>query len=281
MKSLTNISNKIQEPTQCCIHCGKSYKKKYNLDKHLIICELLKVGKIRNTLIENNQDEEETIPSQKKMFQMLIELGQKYNKLEEKFEEMNKWIVKKKKKINGIEWLNSNIKPTIIFDNIIDTIIINEEDIKFLFDNSFNDLLNEIFSRTIYNYQKSEDFPIFAFVQKPNLFYIYDLESGWIELSRERLIKFLNKVYMKIFKEFYEWKQTKKTIINSDDHLAIKCDKTLIKISDINFKQESILSKIKSMMYSKMKAADLRSIYRYLQTLKPIANKPEKFTAKS
>ena len=35
------------------------------------------------------------------------------------------------------------------------------------------------------------------------------------------------------------------------------------------------------MMYSKMKASDLRAIFRYLQTQKPIANKPEKFTAKS
>jgi uncharacterized protein YeeX (DUF496 family) len=194
MNNFTNsILNKIKQPAQCCTYCGKSYKKKSNLDKHFVVCELLQVGKKRNSNIERNQDEDEAIPSQQKMFQMLVELGQKYNKLEEKVEEMNKWIVKKKKKINGIEWLNTNIKPTINFHSIIDTIIINEDDIKFLFENSFNDLLNEVFSRTIY----SKDFPIFAFVQKPNLFYIYDSEIGWIELSRERMIKFLNKVHMK------------------------------------------------------------------------------------
>jgi len=263
MNSFTNSTlNKIKQPAQCCIYCGKSYKKKSNLDKHFVICELLQVGKKRNSNIEKNQDEDEPIPSQKKMFQMLIELGQKYNKLEEKVEEMNKWIVKKKKKINGLEWLNANIKPTINFDNIIDKIIINEDDIKFLFHNSFNDLLNEVFSRSIYNHEQSEDFPIFAFVQKPNLFYIYDLESGWIELSRERFIKFLNKVHMKIFKEFYEWKQINKKNIQSDIHLANNCDKTLIKISGLDFKQEQILSKIRNMMYSKMKT-DLKALVEY------------------
>lgn len=255
---INSISNKIKQPAQCCTYCGKNYKKKSNLDKHFVVCELLQVGKKRNSNIERNQDEDEPIPSQQKLFQMLIELGQKYNKLEEKVEEMNKWIVKKKKKINGLEWLNNNIKPTINFDNIIDVIIINEDDIKFLFHNSFNDLLNEVFSRTIY----SENFPIFAFVQKPNLFYIYHSETGWIELSRERLIKFLDKVHMKIFKEFYEWKQAKKSIIQCDTYLANNCDKTLIKISGLDFKQEQILSKIRNMMYSKMKT-DLKTLLEY------------------
>jgi len=35
------------------------------------------------------------------------------------------------------------------------------------------------------------------------------------------------------------------------------------------------------MMYSKMKASDLNAIFAYLKTIKPIANKVEKFTAKS
>ena len=58
MNNFINISNKIKQPAQCCIHCGKSYKKKSNLDKHLIICELLQVGKKRNSFIENNQDQQ-------------------------------------------------------------------------------------------------------------------------------------------------------------------------------------------------------------------------------
>ena len=49
---------------------------------------------------------------------MLLELGQKYNRLEEKVDEMSKWITKKKKKINILEWLNTNITPIISFDKL-------------------------------------------------------------------------------------------------------------------------------------------------------------------
>jgi uncharacterized protein YeeX (DUF496 family) len=255
-----NIPNKIKQPALCCIHCGKSYKKKSNMDKHFIVCDLLQISKKKSLILEEDYDE--PLPSQQKMFQMLVELGQKYNKLEEKVEELNKWIVKKKKKINVLEWLNTNIKPNINFDNILDKIIVNDDDILFLFENSFNDLLNEIFERTIYTNNQSEDFPIFAFVQKVNTFYIYDTDNVWIEFSRERLIKFLNKVHMKIFTQFYEWKKIRTSQIRNDPNLATKCDKTLIKITGLDFKQETILCKIRSLMFSKMKS-DLKALVEY------------------
>jgi hypothetical protein len=44
-----------------CITCNKSYKKKINLDNHLIVCDLLHRGKQ-----PKNEDEDEPIPSQKK-----------------------------------------------------------------------------------------------------------------------------------------------------------------------------------------------------------------------
>jgi len=256
-KLANNIPNKIKQPALCCVYCGKSYVKRINLDKHLVICELLQKGKRNSLIIED----EEPIPSQRKMFQMLIELGHKFSRLEEKVEEINKWVVKKKKKINVLEWLNANIKPNITFEMIIDKITICDEDIKLLLESSFQDVLNEIFSRTIYNFNESEN-PIFAFVQKINVFYIYDTDEIWVELSRERLIKFLNKVHMKIFKEFYEWKKTKLNQIKSDDNFATICDKTLVKLTSVEFKLESTLSKIRSVMYSKMKT-DMKALIEY------------------
>jgi uncharacterized protein YeeX (DUF496 family) len=260
-----NIPNRIKQPALCCIHCGKSYKKRVNMEKHSVICELLQLSRKKKSAAKDEDDEMDVSlqpPSQQKMFQMLIELGQKFNKLEEKVEEINKWVVKKKKKINVLDWLNSNIKPATCFDHILDKIIIDDEDIKFLFDNSFNDLLNELFTRTIYTNNQSEDSPMFAFVQKVNVFYIYDSDNIWIELPRERLIKFLNKVHMKIFTAFYEWKKTRTSQIRADPHLATKCDKTLIKLTSIEFKQEATLSKMKSLIYSKMKT-DLKGLLEY------------------
>lgn len=260
MNKLTNIPNKIKQPAQCCIHCGKSYIKRTVLDKHIIICELLHRSK-KSLVME---DEEEPLPSQRKMFHMLIELGQKYNKLEEKVEELNKWVIKKKKKINILDWLNDNITPNILFDSIIDKININEDDIKNLFENTFNDVLNEIFIRTIYNFNENEN-PMFAFVQKTNVFYVYELiedKKMWVELSREKLVRFLSKVHTKILKAFCQFKQERLDEIRGSDIYSIKCDKTMVKIMSVEFKQESILSKVKSMMFAKMKT-DMKALVEF------------------
>ena len=259
MNRLTNnIPNKIKQPAQCCVNCGKSYIKRANLDKHLVICDLLQRSKKKTNIII---EEDEPMPSQRKMFEMLIELGQKYSRLEEKIDEINKWVVKKKKKINVLEWLNTNVKPDVNFDNILDKIIINEDDVNNILKNSFYDVLNEVFARTIYNFNETEN-PIFAFVQKPNVFYIYDTNGIWIELSRERLIKFLNKIHMKIFKEFTDWKKIKANEIKTDSTLSSICDKTLVKLMSIDFKVEGTLNKIRNLMYSHMKT-DMKALVEY------------------
>lgn len=252
------IPNMIKQPAQCCTHCGKSYKKKTNLDKHIILCELLSKTK-KGFVID---DDEEDVLSQRKIYSILLELGLKFNKLEEKVDELNKWVVKKKKKINVIEWLNANITSDIKFDNLIEKIIITQDDVKCLFENSFTDTLNQIFSRNIYNLSENE-YPIFAFIQKSNTFYIYeDDQSKWNELTREKLIKFLNRVHMKLLRLYIDYKKENADKIRDDESFSILCDKTSVKIMNVDFRQELIFGKIKTNMYSRMKT-DMKGLVEY------------------
>ena len=258
-KLASSIPNKIKQPSLCCVYCGKSYIKRINLDKHLVICELLQKTKTKtstNPIIDSlYNDEMEPIPAQRKMFQMLIELGERYSRLEEKVDELNKWVVKKKKKVNILVWLNANVKPNIVFETILDKITVTEDDIKNLTEHSFYDILNDIFSRTIYNVDENDN-TMFAFVQKQNVFYIYDnnnTNNSWVELSKERLIKFLNKVHIKVIKTFSDWKLLIKNEIKTNEKMAELYNKTLIKIMSIDFKQDSIYIKVRNSMYSKMK----------------------------
>jgi hypothetical protein len=252
----TNIPNMIKQPAQCCVHCGKSYKNKCNLEKHVIICDLLNKSK-RSLVVEDEED----IPSQRKMYELILELGSKFNRLEEKVDELNKWVVKKKKKINVVEWLNTNTTPEIKFENLIEKIIITDDDVTYLFQNSFIDTLNHIFSRNIYNL--SETSPIFAFAQKTNIFYIYENENTrWIVMSNEILIKFLNKVYMKLFRLYGEHKKMHADKLENDESFALLCDKTSVKMMNIDFRQEATLGKVKTNMYSRMKT-DMKALVEY------------------
>jgi len=260
-----NIPNRIKQPAQCCVHCGKSYVKRSNLDKHFILCDLLQKSKKS----KHTEEDEEPIPSQRKMFQMLIELGQKYNQLEEKVDEMEKWVVKKKKKINMLDWLNANIVPGIVFHQLYDKIIITDDDIQFLLNNSFYDSLNEVFSKTICHLSETDN-PIYAFIQKTNTFYIYDREDlvssdgqkMWIEFSREKMTMFFNKIHMKFIKTFYEWRKSHAKEIKENYQLANLCDKTTSKLMSIELKVEGTFNKLRSNMYNHMKK-DIKAFVEY------------------
>lgn len=255
-----NRANRNSQSSQSCKYCGKSYVKKTNLEKHIILCELLNTCKTKSTI-----EEDEEIPSQRKMYKILLELGNRFTQLEEKVDGLNKWVVKKKKKINVIEWLNTHFVPEISFTYLIEKIIIYPDDVSYLFENTFADTLNHIFSRNIYNMseESEETNPIYAFVQKTNIFYIYENKDiGWIELDRDNLTKFLNKVHMKLLRKFIDWKRENKERINDDEKLAILCDKTSVKMMNVDFRQESILGKIRANMYSRMKK-DMQALVEY------------------
>lgn len=260
--SKTNIEilNKNRQFTQCCVYCGKTYKSKTNLDKHLILCQLLYDSKNRKSHIEDEIE----VPSQRKLYIMLLELGNRFNKLEENVSEINKLVVRKKKKINIIEWLNHNLIPTFCFDKLVEKIVVDDSCVDMLFNNPFIDVMNNIFSN--YLYQFSENYnenPMFAFIEKPNIFYIYENEEiKWLELSKEKLISFLMKIQMKIQRTFYLWKKKNSEKIMNDDYLSIKCDKTTINIVSVNFKEDISFNKIRNLIYTRMKT-DIKELIEY------------------
>jgi hypothetical protein len=273
MNKLSNLPNRIKQPPICCTYCGKGYKSRNAFDKHLILCEILSKAKNKNTNKNKNSiqldiEDDDDIPSNRRMYLMLLELGNKYNKLEQKMEEMNKWVVQKKKKINMLDWLNTSIEPTYTFDMLPSKIIVTDTIIEFLLNNSFNDTLNELFSTNLYVSEATDEvLPLFASGQKANTFYIYDklktdVKDKWEELSKEKFVKFLNIMQMKISVAFSEWKKTNKSKLSDDEALTILCDKTLAKIMSPNFKQEAISIKVKHMMYNKMKT-DVKAMVEY------------------
>ena len=255
------MSNRIKLSAQCCIHCGISYKKRENLDKHIIFCDLINKSKNKKYL---EDDDELIIPCPKNMYHILIELGKKYNSLEEKMNEMTKWVSKKKKKINVLEWLNVNINPKIIFDNLINDINVIEEDVISILDNSFYDVLHRIFYREL---SSLEDRPIFTFSQKTNIFYTYqileDENKGWVMDSRDKLIKFFNKIHMKLVDVFYSWKKIKLMEVGlNKDQFEMSCDKALLKLMSIDFRVESTFSKTKSILFNVLKT-DIKALVEY------------------
>lgn len=257
-----DVPNRIKQSSICCTYCGKGYKSRNSsaYEKHVILCELLANCKKQ----KSSSLEDEDIPSNKRMYSLLLELGNKYKKLEEKIEKMeeiNKLLTKKKKKINIIEWLNTKIIPEYTFEDLPDKIIVTDKTIEFLLNNTFNDTFNELFSNNNEESKLNTNLnpkPLFASTKKTNILYIYDKidkeeQKKWQELSREKLIRFLNIIQKKICKVFFEWKKNKKNELKENEKLCNLCDKALIKIMTPEFKEEQTYIKFKNMIYNKIK----------------------------
>lgn len=276
---LATNPNRIKQPSMCCTTCGKGYKTRTSLNKHSAICEY--VYKVKNNKsVEIIEDE---LPNQSQMYGIILDLAAKVNLLTEKIEKQTKFIDRKKKKINVVEWLNTNMKisnPENIFDKLVNIISITEKDVEYLFQNDFYKMLNEIFERTIYNKNSGQEedtsntnlIPIYAFTQKSNILYVYNQDSSststspinpiWLELSKEKLIYFLNIVHARICKAMRIWKETNQDKMESSDSIQDLYNRALIKVMSISFREQATLSKVKNQIYNKMKT-DMKSFIEY------------------
>jgi hypothetical protein len=234
----------------CCIYCNRFYKNKTNLDKHLNICQLMQLSiSNKNILFDDNNQE---LPTLTVIYKMFIEMANKVKILEDKLDKINQTIVLEQKKISIIQWLNDTNIPSFKFDKLFENLTFNnitDKIIEMLFNGeSFNNVLDKIFS----NYFNISDYnyPIIAFQQNPNKIFIYN-DLSWEIILKPDLMKFLNKVHMKLCKFFYDWK-----IMNNrnDDNFIISCDKITIRLMSIIFNEnENDFTKAKSILFKNIK----------------------------
>ena len=261
--------NKIRHSVMCCIYCGKSYKTRMNLEKHLILCEITQQSKrsLSHSKDKDDDDYEDNLMHQnifsKKLYQIVMQLAVKCNRLENKVADLSKYVTKKIQKIDVIDYLNNSTKstnaPTLLFDNITEIITVDQSDIEFLFHNSFIETVNLILSRSIYNGSGNLELtpPIVAFTQKANIIYIFSKNEeqtlSWSIITREKFIRFLNIIQFKISKALSEWRKKNTQLLNDNDGQSILYDKTFSKLMDPEFKIEKTYIKFYNNIYNKIR----------------------------
>ena len=249
--------NKVNSASICCVNCGKGYKTRNGLDRHLVLCEI--VHKIKSGAKVAEEVEVE-IPSPKIMYQMILQLAEKYQRLEEKTSEMNKWVVKKKKKMDVVVWLNESVKPDYEFDKVADRVVIEEADVEFMLDNT----LHETIYRVLFRVFVADDVvvvPVFAFNQKQGVLYMYEKEK-WTELPADRLSRLLNICQRKISKAMLDWKKKHKDEINASDAFATRYDKAVLRLMSIEFRENGQTNKAKNALYNRLKT-DAKTVIEY------------------
>jgi hypothetical protein len=246
-----------------CNVCKKKYTKKSSLDKHKILCDF-KLKTKREKKIDEEEDEDK--PDYLQLVKIVQELSIKCNNLEKKVEQMEKWVQRKKKKINIIEWLNNNINASVSYLEWINTNIeVETKHFVYLMEHNLYQTIEYI----IIDIFKDEDFiyPIKCFTEK-NIFYIVDKDENnnslWKKGDQKDILLIFKKIYFKMLNELTKWKKENEYKFDENPKLCELFNKAVIKLMDINIscQQDTVFSRLRGILFNYIKT-DIKAIIEY------------------
>ena len=88
-----------------CPSCRRGYKSKIYYNRHVAVCELM-CKSMKERQLENEENDD--TPTIRVLYDVILELTNKMEKMERKIHELSKMADLKKKKINMVDWLNEN-----------------------------------------------------------------------------------------------------------------------------------------------------------------------------
>jgi signal recognition particle subunit SEC65 len=103
-----------------CALCKKPYTRKGSLDKHIVLCEFRSKSKLELQVADEEASDK---PTYDQLVKIVQELSIKYVKMEEKVNEMQQYIERKKQKLDVVAWLNIHVKATVGFLEWVNSIV--------------------------------------------------------------------------------------------------------------------------------------------------------------
>jgi hypothetical protein len=240
------------------------------------LCEIIHSKQINSKASlkrEETCEEEETtsIPTLTALYNIVQELALENKKMREEIGELHKHLTKSMKKVNILEWLNSDPQhqvPTKTFMEFIKTIHATQTAVHIL----TNDTALQTFIHIVQeNVTSLAEIPIKSFSQKANVIYIYGSSSSvttcspsfkpsWKKLQPEEFILMLKYIHSKILSQLCEWYNKNKTEILRGEKLSDIYDKTLHKLMSVDFESSpTLVSKIRTHLYNLIKT-DVKNV---------------------
>jgi len=276
-----NTSQRVENKF-ICTYCKKIYIRKTSYNNHLIKCKLCRFssncGKTESEsetaseFVKSDSESVVTMDSLKKdltihnLFAMVILLYNKYEKLENEYTELKKYVNVTKNKINILDYLNENFKHDFMnmdaggtnITKFIDELVIGEDQLQKIFKYDYVDGIFNIICD--YINVKGSLVPIKCFNTKENILYIFDGEL-WLIMDDVYLRKFIKSFDKKILTKFVEWKKITEKTIDPEIFGEIYIQ-NMKKVIGGNYEKKNPASMIKNRLYKYLKV-DLKSIISY------------------
>jgi len=240
-----------------CGYCRKSFTRKNFYNKHVVLCESLHKSKYKSNC---DAEEKLSLPSQMDLYKIVLDLTEKYDKLNNEMKTLRNYVERTKKKINILEWLNENYKNIDLFDNWIKTIKISDSQLENTFKFGYIDGVYLILQHN-FPLNNVEKHPIKSFDQKRNIFFSNTAE-GWIMMEETNVMNIIRNINCKLMIKFSEWKKEHEEQIENNDRFYDKYVDYMKIILGGNLTKEQSYKKIKHKLYDYLKC-DLKNIIQY------------------
>ena len=255
-----------------CSYCNKIYKRSYAYNNHFEKCKFYKSrctiikeenSEFLNNNYNNNYNNNKTNInfSNFTIYKMLIDLTNKYEKLQKDYDKIKKFVETNKKKVDVITYLNNNFNfNNYDFDDFIKSINITSEDLEIIFKKDYLDGIVSIILNKVNILENN--IPLKGFSTKENILYIY-LKSlnSWIQMSNEELQKTIKYFSKNILNQFSKWEiETKKTM-RPDDFSEIYI-LNMKKVLGGNYDSKNLNNLLKTRLYKNIKI-NVKSISSY------------------
>lgn len=240
-----------------CNYCNESFKNIPKFIKHTQHCSHRPASERKKIKLKIEDDEKTNLVN------LVKEMNNRLNCLEFQYNEMKKYLVKERKKINVLEWANKNINPRIDYSNFIkcwmntnlQTII--ESNIHYILENNYTTLYNLVFKE----FAKIDIIPLISFEQKVNKIFKFSDEQ-WCEIQEGDIVQLTNNILMKSVKYILDIKNRLKEENQINDQFIMKFDRCVVKFYSIDIKTNRTFYAINSLLYHSLKK-DLKTIFTY------------------
>lgn len=239
-----------------CSYCNKSYKRKSAFNNHQLNCELIRVCNSIKT--KDEEDQEFNIKFNgniNDLYKLLINLHNKFEKLETDYNELKNFANVKKNKIDIIQYLNKNFDYSDFdFYQFINSIEISTKELLIVFEKDYVEGIFQIIVDYIERIKHDTNIPIKAFNNKEGVLYIYltSEDNKWVILDEDK-IKFLMKYFnKKLLPLFMNWKEINQKQMDPDNFTLIYV-KNMKRVLATNFEKKNKNVMLQNKLYKYLK----------------------------
>lgn len=216
-----------------CPSCFKSFKRAGCYEKHIFQCQR------RN---------EEKIPNNKELWDMITHLTEKYNTVQSELEYLKNKMGIQNKKIDVLEWLNKQEKPNNTWKEIIENFEMKICDLDLIFQKGLIEGVVDIMIQYLQSFNSND--VIRCYEQKKNVFYVFN--GSWEILNKGDFENSYKTIYQKILSSFEEYKNVNENKMNNDE-FQIEFNNNFVKILCIQTPFESQSVRIKNKIFDELK----------------------------